>query len=66
MSSLYYTSHPASHMTLIDISDVWARPGMMRSHFTFSGIPEMYRLHLCVELSFDPSGRFMEIFLLAS
>ena len=46
---------------LIDISDAWARPGMMCARFFFPGISAMSRLHVCVDLSFDPSGRLMEI-----
>ena len=33
----------------------------MRARFAFSGMLEIPRLHVCVDLSFDPSGRLMEI-----
>ena len=65
MLSSYCSLHTTSHITLIDISDEWARPGTMRARFPFSGMNAMSRLHVCVDLSFDPSGRFMEIDLLA-
>ena len=64
MSSSYCTLHLVLHMMLIDIRDAWARPRTMCAHFFLSGIPSMYRLHVCVDLSFDPSGRLMEICLL--
>ena len=65
MFSLYCTLHPALHRTLIDIMDAWARPGTMCSRFAFSGIPAMSMLHVCVDLSLDPSMRLTEIYLLA-
>ena len=65
MSSSYCPIHPASHRTLIDISDAWARPGTMCAHFASYEVPSMSRLHGCVDLSFDPSGRLMGIGLLA-
>ena len=64
MFSSYCTLHPESHRKLIDIRDVWARPGTMWTRFAFSGMPEIYRLRVCVDLIFDISGRFMEIGLL--
>ena len=52
-------------MTLVDIRDAWVRPGMVWARFAFSGIPAMSRLHVCVDLSFDHSGRLIDIGLLA-
>ena len=37
----------------------------MCAFLAFSGMPAIYRLHVCVDLSFYRSGRFMEIGLLA-
>ena len=37
---------------------MWAR-------FSFFFMPEMSQLHVCVDLSFDLSGRLMEIYFLA-
>ena len=37
---------------------MWAR-------FAFSGMPKMYRLHVCVDLSLYLSRRFMDIGLLS-
>ena len=39
---------------------------MICARFAFSGMPAISRLHVTVELSFDPSGRLTEIGLLAS
>ena len=50
---------------LVDISDVWAMPGTICACFSFSGMPAVSRLHLCVDLSFDLSGTLMEMGLLA-
>ena len=50
---------------LIDTRDVWMRPGTISARFSFSGMTEMYRLHVCVDLSLDLSGILMEIGLLA-
>ena len=61
MSISYCTLHPTSHRMLIDISDVWERPGTMCARFAFCGMSAMSRLDLCVDLSFDPSGRLTEI-----
>ena len=36
----------------------------MCARFAFSGMPAMSRLHVCVDLSFDPSKRLTEIGLL--
>ena len=65
MSISYCTLHPTSHRMLIDISDVWERPGTMCARFAFCGMSAMSRLDLCVDLSFDPSGRLMGIGFLA-
>ena len=65
MFSSYCTLHPALHRKLIDIRDVWARPGTMWAHFVSSGMPSMSRLHVCLYLSSDLSGRLMDICLLA-
>ena len=62
---MYFNLHLALHRTLIDIRDAWARHGTVLAHFSFSGIPVMSRLHVCVDLSFYPSGRLIEIGLLA-
>ena len=51
---------------MIDIRDAWVRPSMMWARFSSSGISAMSGLHMCVELSFDPSGILMEIVLIAS
>ena len=37
----------------------------MCERFSFSGMPAMYRLHVCADLSFDPSVILMEIGLLS-
>ena len=60
----YRTLHPASHCTLIDIIDVWARPGTMCARCSLSGMPAISRLHVCVDLSFYLSGILMDIGLL--
>ena len=65
MFSSYCTLHSTSHNTLVDMMDAWARPGTMWAHFDFSGMSSMSRLHVCVDLSLDPSGRLMEIGFLA-
>ena len=64
MFSSYCTLHPALQRTLIDIRDVWTRPGNMWAGFAFHGMPSMSRLHVCVELCLDPSDILMEICLL--
>ena len=66
MSTSYCNLHPASHTMLVDISDVWVMPGIICARFAFSSMPAISRLHVTVELSFDPSGRLTEICLLAS
>ena len=38
---------------------------MRCAHFDFSGMPEMSRLHVCVDLSFYPHGILMGIGLIA-
>ena len=65
MFSSYCSLHPASHSKLIDIMDAWDRPGTMWACFDFSEIISMSRLHVCVDLSFDPSGRLTDIDFLA-
>ena len=65
MFSSYFTLHPTSHNTLVDMMYAWARPGTMWSHFDLSGVSEMSRLHVCVDLCLDPSGRLMEIVFIA-
>ena len=65
MFSSYCNLHPALHRTLIDIMDAWSRPGTMLARLAFSGMPEIYRLHVCLDLIFDPSGRLTEIGFLA-
>ena len=37
---------------------------MMRARFAFSGMSDFFSLHVCVDLSFDLSGRLVEICLL--
>ena len=65
MSSSNCTLNPASHITLIDINDEWARPGTMCARFSLSGTPAMSSLHMSVDLSFYPSRILMEIGILA-
>ena len=60
MSSSYCILHPASHKTLIDISDAWAITGTSCARFASSGMPAMSRLLGCVGFSFVPSGRLIE------
>ena len=65
MFSSYCNLHPASHRTLIEIRYECASPGNMCERFAVSGIPSMSRLHVCVDLSLDPSGRLIKIGLIA-
>ena len=65
MSSSYCTLNPASHRTLIDIMYAWERTGNMCERFSLSGMPAMSRLHVCVDISFYPSGRLMGLGFLA-
>ena len=64
MFSSYCTLYLASHRMLIDIMYAWDSPGIIWASFATSWMPSMYRLHVCVYLSLDPSGKLMEIGLL--
>ena len=64
MSSSCSTLRSVSHRILSDIIDAWERPRTMCERFAFSVMPEMYRLHVCVDLSFYLSGKLVNIFLL--
>ena len=66
MFSSYCNLNPVLHRIHIDIRDAWSRPGTMWSRFTFFGVLSMSRLHVCVDLSLDLSGRLMEICFIAS
>ena len=50
---------------MIDTRDVWDMTGTMWESFAFSGMPSMYMIHMCVDLSFYPSGILSVIGLLA-
>ena len=65
MFSSYYTLHPASHKTLVEIMDACARHGTICARFACSGMPSMSRSYVCVDLSLDPSGRLIEIGLIS-
>ena len=45
--------------------DACARSGTICAIFACSGMPQMSSSHVCADLSLDPSGRFIEIYLIA-
>ena len=53
------TLHPASHNILMDISDAYARPGMMCASFASFGSHGMSSMQVCVDGRQYPSGRFI-------
>ena len=55
----YCTLHPASHKTLIEIMDACDRHVTMCASVAVSGMPSIYRFHVCVDLSLDLYGRLI-------
>ena len=59
ITALYVTFHRASHNVLMDIRDACAKPGTMWASFASFGSHVLSSLHVYVDVSQSPSGRFI-------
>ena len=50
---------------LVEMRYACASTGTICASFACSGMPSMFRSHVCIDLSFDPYGRLIEIGLSA-